>query len=281
MNAVEYVSFIFAGPEPANGYYGNFLWFGSLAALYLQATNALTYPLWHVALGLSALHFLLNIYQMNTARVLTETAQFGELDDETSQKIDVLAKKGGVKVTRKQLITNFPTINAFCARARNNAEIYISHHWQESEEGKNHLMHILGHEIGHAFYNDPLKRALVNSSLYSLIILSTTALYTFISPHLNYSAFIVAGIQFIGMIASSYLQAMYHRYSEFRADSFGAHCSSPDEMKQALLFLENLHPNDKIQGHLPEWKQGSHPKMTNRVARLEAMISKHTTKESL
>ena len=42
-------------------------------------------------------------------------------------------------------------------------------------------------------------------------------------------------------------------------------------MKQALLFLENLNPYDKTTINLPEWKQGAHPKTSNRIARLEEM----------
>lgn len=275
MNLVERIALIFSGPTPANSYYGDSLWIVNIY-LVLTAEND---PLFLMkTLGLIALHFLLNLYQVKTQTIITNGV-FGELDPKISEKIDAMAKPHAITVSKKMLVTNFPTINAFCARLKQNAEIYISHHWSESPEGPKHLMHILGHEMGHAFYNDPLKRALVNSSMYTLFTTIFFMLQSVIVPlsetlTINtYQGLILAGVvlQIIAMIASKYLQAAYNRYTEYRADAFGATISSPEEMKQALLFLENLNPYDKTTINLPEWKQGAHPKTSNRIARLEEM----------
>lgn len=270
MNALEYLGMIAAGPVPANIYYGQWMLFANYLVLYYRTPESkCSLPL--VVLVLCICNLILNLYQVYTQQMLTGNPLTAELEPELSDHITSRANKHYVTVVSKKLVTNFPTINAFCARLRHNAEIVISHHWFESEEGKKHLHFILEHEFGHAAHNHSLKRALFSSAGYIAITISMFTAYAWLFPTWTYRYHAVTALGFVATTIQAYAQAWYTRHTEFEADAFGAAASSPEEMRDALLFLESKNPYDLLTTNIPEWKQGTHPKMSNRIARLEAM----------
>jgi len=270
LNIFEYIGMILQGPVPQNPYYGQWMLLANYLILY-RHTPGSKYSLLFIALGLCLCNILLNLYQVFTGQSLTGNPLIEDIESDLANHIMSRGKEHGVIVANKKIVTNFPTINAFCNRLRHNAEIIISHHWFESEEGKKHLRCILEHEFGHAVYNHMLKRALVNSASYIVTTIAMFSLYAHVILMLDYGYYLVIGLGFIATTIMSYAQAAYNRHTEFEADAFGAHATTPQEMQDALLFLESKNPYDTMTTNIPEWKQGAHPKMFNRIARLELL----------
>lgn len=274
MNAVEFIQYVLQGPLPVIAWYGNVVLIANVVLVNALPyyTNPQEYPLLPLVVGLCVATFILNLYQ-----VLTETpiknGRFEELDGETATFIDKLAHKCGVTVASKTLVTNMPIINATCARTKWNAQIWISQHWFQSEEGKQHLRTTIGHELGHAFYSDPIRRAVVRSLLSSLITAATFAIYSLTVPNWTLGSYFTAAASLILFTASNYVQAAYTRFTERRADRFAALYASPEAMQETLTFLDAQMPSNVLTKVLPEWKLSTHPKTETRLENLRKNAS--------
>ncbi|MBM3894296.1 hypothetical protein FJ366_01750 [Candidatus Dependentiae bacterium] len=171
-------------------------------------------------------------------------------------------------------VTNYPSINAFCARNLNNCKIIISHHWFESDEKKQYLNAILEHEFGHAREHHNLKAFIINSFLFTAGITCCYLSTLFIEPTQDTTTYFLL-FNFIIFRITTFLQTWYTQHNEYQADAQALSHISPQEMISALLFLKANSASEQIRENQPSWI-GTHPKISDRIKAIEKISQKNT-----
>jgi Zn-dependent protease with chaperone function len=254
MNLFKKLHLIATGPYPRLFiYYGEWLWI----YVFFNQLN-----LFEIAV-LTVLHLAFNLYQLQTEAVITN-GKYKLVPEEIATQIKMRIERDNLpSSTTQEIVTNIPTVNAFCERTINNTKIILSHHWLENDALKEVLIPVLEHEFAHARRHHNLKRSVYNSIFFLLGQTFVYLILTYIFPELN-NTFYWFCFSSIAFRATTFLQTFLSQYHEYEADRLALMFVAPEQIIQLLETLKKHCQLEQIREQQPWWF-GTHPKISDRI----------------
>jgi hypothetical protein len=265
MNFFEYIFFIISGPVGMPPRSDKIFW---LANIFVLIYLPQSYPIAFVALGLGTLSLMLNFYQALTGTLITN-GQFAEFDNETSEQIDEVAKRNGVTVVKKALVTNFTIPVVMMGRSKFNAEIYASNHWFQDDETRKHFTPMLEGVIANT-HRAMILLQVIPAVFYAACLFALLAIKPFLMVATPYGLYVLVFLNTVLEIPTSYITAAHLRYSTYQQDTTASRATSPQAVQDAIAYFQEKTNYDNSVASMPDWKLVL-PKNVARIARLEKL----------